>query len=222
MSRPKCVDRSRVLVRRVPLDVSTGQYCNLICHTHETGESVNGFIRRAIEETIVHDRDTKDKDEVAKAVIPHIVESSELVYGSLIPAIMESGLDIVQIIYCLLGGVELGKTADYRLSNYRDEVRLAYTLTNMWKEKGHGNYTIDDFPEWILNKFDKEALLPIIQRVSRFSENIYDFVKKGENIHFTLTGYAKIITWMEDRLIISKDTAEKWLDEIYSERSIYS
>lgn len=222
MARKKSVDREKVLTKRVPLDISPEQYRTLICHAYERSESVNGFIRRAISETIVHDEDKDNIDDISKIAIPHIVQSVELVYGYLLPAIMDSGLDIVQIIYYLLGDVELGKTADYRLSNYRDEVRLAYTLTNMWKEKGHGNYTIDDFPEWILNKFDKEALIPIIQRVSKFSENIYDFVKKGENIHFTLTGYAKIITWMEDRLIISKDTAEKWLDEIYSERSIYS
>lgn len=45
-------------LRRIPLDVTPEQYETLKEHTENTHETVNGFIKRAINETI--ERDTSD------------------------------------------------------------------------------------------------------------------------------------------------------------------
>lgn len=42
-------------VKRVPLDMQTADYESMKKHAENTGESVNGFIKRAISETIERD-----------------------------------------------------------------------------------------------------------------------------------------------------------------------
>lgn len=41
--------------KRVPLDMQHSEYDRIKAHTAKTGESVNGFIKRAISETIISD-----------------------------------------------------------------------------------------------------------------------------------------------------------------------
>lgn len=45
-------------IKRVPLDMQVTDYENMKMHTEQTGESVNGFIKRAITETIERDTTT--------------------------------------------------------------------------------------------------------------------------------------------------------------------
>ena len=47
-------------LKRVPLDLTLEKYDELKTHTTERGETVNGFIKRAIDETI--QRDTEEKE----------------------------------------------------------------------------------------------------------------------------------------------------------------
>ena len=42
-------------LKRIPLDVTPEQYKTIKEHTEKTNESVNGFIKRAINETIERD-----------------------------------------------------------------------------------------------------------------------------------------------------------------------
>lgn len=41
--------------KRVPLDLTKMKYEQIKSHTEKTGETVNGFIKRAIDETIEND-----------------------------------------------------------------------------------------------------------------------------------------------------------------------
>lgn len=43
-------------LKRVPLDLSLQKYEEVKTHSQETGESVNGFIKRAINETMERDK----------------------------------------------------------------------------------------------------------------------------------------------------------------------
>ena len=43
-------------IKRVPLDMQTSQYEALQAHAQAKGESVNGFIKRAIQETMERDK----------------------------------------------------------------------------------------------------------------------------------------------------------------------
>lgn len=47
--------------KRIPLDLKFDFYNELLDHALETGEPVNAFIRRAIEETIQRDKDKRYK-----------------------------------------------------------------------------------------------------------------------------------------------------------------
>ena len=49
------VEYKKTSLKRVPLDMQLSDYEELKSHVAETGETVNGFIKRAISETI--DRD---------------------------------------------------------------------------------------------------------------------------------------------------------------------
>lgn len=42
-------------LRRIPLNVSLQKYDEIKTHTETTGETVNGFIKRAIDETMQRD-----------------------------------------------------------------------------------------------------------------------------------------------------------------------
>lgn len=44
-------------LKRVPLDLPISKYEEIKAHTQERSESVNGFIKRAIEEQMKRDRD---------------------------------------------------------------------------------------------------------------------------------------------------------------------
>ena len=44
-------------IKRVPLDMKKAQYEELLAHAAEHGETVNGFIKRAIQETIERDNE---------------------------------------------------------------------------------------------------------------------------------------------------------------------
>ena len=46
-------------LKRIPLNLNLNDYEKLKAHTEKTKESVNGFIKRAINETIIND--TSDK-----------------------------------------------------------------------------------------------------------------------------------------------------------------
>lgn len=52
-------------IRRVSLDLRTEQYATLTKHINTTGESMNGFIKRAIKEQIKIDK-SKKPDELAR------------------------------------------------------------------------------------------------------------------------------------------------------------
>ncbi len=43
-------------IKRVPLDMQTSDYESMKKHTENTGESVNGFIKRAIAETMEREK----------------------------------------------------------------------------------------------------------------------------------------------------------------------
>lgn len=47
-------------LKRIPLDVTPEQYESIKEHTDATHESVNGFIKRAINETIERDKNSPD------------------------------------------------------------------------------------------------------------------------------------------------------------------
>lgn len=50
-------------VKRIPLDVQKDHYERIKVHADSRGESVNGFIKRAIDETMERDSVEKEMDE---------------------------------------------------------------------------------------------------------------------------------------------------------------
>lgn len=49
-------------LKRIPLDVQKSKYDTIKTHAQTRGESVNGFIKRAIDETIERDNTTEDRE----------------------------------------------------------------------------------------------------------------------------------------------------------------
>lgn len=47
-------------LKRIPLDVQKSRYEEIKAHSESRGESVNGFIKRAIAETMERDNATKE------------------------------------------------------------------------------------------------------------------------------------------------------------------
>lgn len=51
-------------IKRIPLDVQKDRYVEIKSHADKRGESVNGFIKRAIDETM--ERDNANKEAVSE------------------------------------------------------------------------------------------------------------------------------------------------------------
>lgn len=54
-SKAYTLEYKKQYIKRVPLDIQYDLYGKLYVHAHERGESVNGFIKRAIQETMERD-----------------------------------------------------------------------------------------------------------------------------------------------------------------------
>ncbi len=54
------VEYKRKNIKHVPLEMQQSDYVTLKEHTVTTGETVNGFIKRAIRETMERDRQNSD------------------------------------------------------------------------------------------------------------------------------------------------------------------
>ena len=52
-------------IKRVPLDMQITAYNALLAHVTERGETVNGYIKRAIAETMERDKATPDTPDTA-------------------------------------------------------------------------------------------------------------------------------------------------------------
>ena len=50
------IEYTKTHIKRVPLDLPLQKYEEVKTHSQETGESVNGFIKRAINETMERDK----------------------------------------------------------------------------------------------------------------------------------------------------------------------
>ena len=48
-------------LKRIPLDVKIDKYNEIKAHAESQGESVNGFVKRSIDETMERDKVNKDK-----------------------------------------------------------------------------------------------------------------------------------------------------------------
>lgn len=53
---------AREKLKRIPLDVQKEKYDIIKNHAEQHGESVNGFIKRAIEETMIRDQEPASKE----------------------------------------------------------------------------------------------------------------------------------------------------------------
>lgn len=102
-----------------------------------------------------------------------------------------------------------------KLSIYGSNYKLSHTLFDLWEENSAGHYTLDDVPEWIYEGLSRDALYAYGETISKYSENTYDFNMYRDELHFTKTGYIKLIVWLEEKRIIPSDVKEKWISELY-------
>lgn len=51
------IDYAKRSLKRIPLDVQKEHYEEIKAHSESKGETVNGFIKRAINETIIRDKE---------------------------------------------------------------------------------------------------------------------------------------------------------------------
>ena len=56
------IDYAKRSLKRIPLDVQKEQYENIKAHAEQQGETVNGFIKRAIMEAMERDRNKAKSD----------------------------------------------------------------------------------------------------------------------------------------------------------------
>lgn len=204
-------------MRRISFALRNDEYDRVHAHVVSRGDSMNGFIKQAINEKIIRDLEGKADPpdrKAMKSIISKVVHDRDLVYNCLLPEMIYSRLDVVEIIKYLLDGEDLGAIGTDRLTNYQSRVRFSRTLVELWESRGDGNYTIYDFPDWVFETVSKEDAFEVVLKQSGFQENCYDFTRINRQIHFTLTGYKKIIWWMEDHKMIPKAVAEKWEEEI--------
>ena len=59
------MDYAKSKLKRIPLDVQLEHYVAIKTHAGTMGESVNGFIKRAINETMERDEEKRGKHEQA-------------------------------------------------------------------------------------------------------------------------------------------------------------
>lgn len=93
------IEYKKAHLKRVPLELRHDEYAEVSEHAHSRGESVNGFIKRAISETMKNDINGRDE---IKTILPKRVRDPELIYDVLLPAMVSSRKDAIDIIFWLL------------------------------------------------------------------------------------------------------------------------
>ena len=205
----------KMYLKRIPLDIKREDYPIIKEAAAKDEESVNSYIRKAITWYMCTENGSDIHYCEPEDFIAAIINNEDLLYRKFIPALFESDVDVAQLICKLLDGVDLGRVAKSRLEKYQDDIKLNRTLMKLWEAKKHGNYTIDNVPEWVFTFVSRDDILSTLEKLLKYSENFYDYLKIGGKIHFTLLGYENLILFLEQSKIITTATKEKWMNEIH-------
>ena len=57
------IEYAKANLKRIPLDVKLDKYEEIRSHAEKQGESLNGFIKRAIDETVDRDKSNQEGNE---------------------------------------------------------------------------------------------------------------------------------------------------------------
>ena len=201
-------------IKRVPLDMRKSEYEILKMNADSCGKTVNGYIKHAIKCYMETYGKIESGSFSPKDTIDIVVHNDDILNNVFLPYLANSDVDIVGIIYSLLGGVSLGGVAEKRLEKYADDLKYYRTLIKLWEAKKEGNYTIRDIPHWVFDRVSRETILEIIEKLSHLSENLTDFAIIPYYVHFNLAGYNKLILYMEYHNVITESTKDKWMREV--------
>lgn len=203
-------------LKRIPLDVSLDFYNELKEHADREKRSVNGFLKTAATYYMFHLDSWKSKTKLQfeRKKDKNGEITADSIYKNIATALLDSKIDVVDVIYRLLDDTRLGAVADTKLENYRDTLKYKRTILEIWKDKNEGDYTVDDIPEWVYAEIDENRLKAVIDKMASRQSNVFYFVKIAGTVHFSLYGYKELILFLEEKKLIGKVASSRWMSEI--------